>query len=169
MRVFPGRPYPLGATWDGMGVNFAIFAEHASAVDLCLFNSTRDRREAARIRLTEQTDQVWHAYVPDIQPGQLYGYRLNGPYEPAAGHRFNPAKVILDPYAKSIGRVTRWSDEMFGYKVDSPRADLEPDNRDNAAFAPLAAVIDPAFTWGDDKPPRTPWHDTIIYEVHVKG
>ncbi|MFB3853063.1 MAG: glycogen debranching protein GlgX [Vicinamibacterales bacterium] len=169
MRIFPGRPYPLGATWDGMGVNFAVFSEHATAVDLCLFNSTRDRREALRIRLTEQTDRVWHAYLPDVQPGQLYGYRVHGPYDPASGHRFNPAKVVLDPYAKSIGRVTRWSDEMFGYKVGSPRADLELDSRDNAMFAPLAAVIDPAFTWGDDKPPATPWHETIIYEAHVKG
>ena len=125
--------------------------------------------ESHRLTLTEYTDQVWHAYLPDVLPGQLYGYRVHGPYEPAKGHRFNPNKVVLDPYAKAIGRDLRWDDELFGYKLGDPQADLSFDDRDSAAFAPLAAVIDPAFTWGDDRPPRTPWHKTLIYELHVKG
>ena len=112
---------------------------------------------------------VWHCYLPDVQPGQLYGYRVHGPYEPANGHRFNPNKVLLDPYAKAIGRDLNWDDSLFGYKIGDPKADLSFDDRDSAAFAPLAAVIDPAFTWGDDRPPRTPWHKTLIYELHVKG
>lgn len=169
MRVWPGAPYPLGATWDGIGVNFAIYSEHATSVDLCLFDSLDSQVETTRIRLEEQTDMVWHAYLPDVQPGQLYGYRIDGPYEPAAGHRYNPAKVVLDPYAKSVARPTRWADEMFGYRIGDPQSDLSRDTRDNAAFAPLAAVVDPAFTWGDDRPPRTPWHQTVIYEAHVKG
>ncbi len=169
MRVWPGSPYPLGATWDGMGVNFAIYSEHANGVELCLFDSPDQTNESVRIPLREQTDMVWHAYLPDVQPGQLYGYRVAGPYEPEHGHRFNAAKIVLDPYAKAIGRPIRWSDEMFGYRIGDPAADLTKDDRDNAAFAPLAAVIDPAFTWGDDQPPRTPWHNTVIYEAHVKG
>jgi glycogen operon protein len=169
MRVWPGSPYPLGATWDGMGVNFAIFSEHATAADLCLFDHIDATRESHRIHLTEQTDQVWHGYLPDVQPGWLYGYRIDGPYEPEAGHRFNANKVVLDPYAKSVGRTMRWADEMFGYRIGDAQADLADDDRDNAAYAPLGVVVDPAFTWGDDKPPRTPWHDTVIYELHVKG
>jgi isoamylase len=169
MRVWPGRPYPLGATWDGAGVNFALFSEHAAKVELCLFESAEAPTETERITLREHTDQVWHAYLPDVQPEQLYGYRVYGPYEPQKGHRFNPNKVLLDPYAKAIGRDLRWGDELFGYKVGDPAGDLSQDTRDNAALAPLAAVIDPAFTWGDDRPPRTPWHKTLIYELHVKG
>jgi isoamylase len=169
MRVWPGRPYPLGATWDGAGVNFALFSEHATKVELCLFESPEATAETQRIVLPEHTDQVWHAYLPDVQPEQLYGYRVHGPYEPANGHRFNPHKVVLDPYAKAIGRDLRWSDELFGYRVGAPNADLSFDERNNAAFVPLAAVIDPAFTWGDDRPPRTPWHKTLIYELHIKG
>jgi glycogen operon protein len=169
MRVWPGRPYPLGATWDGAGVNFALFSEHARKVELCLFESADARAESERIVLREHTDQVWHAYLPDVQPEQLYGYRVHGPYEPQKGHRFNPNKLLLDPYAKAIGRDLRWGDELFGYKVGDPAADLSFDQRDSAALAPLAAVIDPAFTWGDDRPPRTPWHKTLIYELHVKG
>jgi isoamylase len=169
MRQWPGAPYPLGATWDGIGVNFAIFAEHATAVELCLFDSAESRRESARVRLSEQTDMVWHAYLPDVQPGQVYGYRLDGPYDPPSGHRYNPAKVVLDPYAKSVARPPQWSDEMFGYRIGDPDADLSRDGRDNAKFAALGAVVDPAFTWGADRPPRTPWHETVIYEAHVKG
>src|SRR5438552_2607874 len=169
MRVWPGRSYPLGATWDGAGVNFALFSEHATKVVLCLFDAPEATVESQRILLPEQTDQVWHAYLPDIQPEQLYGYRVHGPYEPDKGHRFNPRKVVLDPYAKAIGRDLRWSDELFGYHVGDADADLSFDDRDSAAFAPLAAVIDPAFTWGDDRPPRTPWHKTFIYELHIKG
>jgi glycogen operon protein len=169
MRVWPGQPYPLGATWDGAGVNFALFSEHAQKVELCLFDSVDAGKEAHRIRLREQTDLVWHVYLPDVLPGQLYGYRVHGPYEPARGHRFNANKVALDPYALSIGRDVRWDDSLFAYKVGDKEADLSFDERDSAAFAPLAVVIDPAFTWGDDRPPRTPWHKTFIYELHVKG
>src|SRR5581483_9806023 len=169
MRVWPGRPYPLGATWDGAGVNFALFSEHATKVELCLFDALDAERESLSIPLPEHTDQVWHAYLPDVLPEQLYGYRVHGPYEPAKGHRFNPAKVLLDPYAKAIGRDLKWDDSLFGYKIGDATADLSRDDRDNAAFAPLAAVVDTAFTWGDDRPPRTPWHKTLIYEVHVKG
>ena len=169
MRVWPGRPYPLGATWDGAGVNFAIFSEHAIRVELCLFSSPRAPSELHRISLPEQTDMVWHGYLPEVRPGQLYGYRVHGPYDPEAGHRFNAHKVLLDPYAKAIGRDVRWSDQMFGYRVGDPEADLSLDDRDNAAYAPLAVVIDPAYTWGDDRPPGTPSHKTVIYELHIKG
>jgi isoamylase len=169
MRVWPGSSYPLGATWDGKGVNFALFSEHATKVELCLFDSVDADKETQRIPLPEQTDQVWHAYLPEVLPGQLYGYRVYGPYEPHQGHRFNPYKMVLDPYAKSVGRDVRWTDELFGYRIGDPEADLSYDERDNAAYAPLAVVVDPAFTWGDDRPPRTPWHKTSIYELHVKG
>ena len=169
MKVWPGKPYPLGATWDGMGVNFSLFSEHAEKVELCLFDAADASRESARIALPERTDLVWHGFLPDVTPGQLYGYRVSGPYDPASGHRFNPAKVVLDPYAKRIGRTLRWHDAVYGYRVDHAEADLAADRRDSAAFAPLAAVLDPAFTWGADRPPRIPWHDTVIYEVHVKG
>jgi len=168
-RVWPGRPYPLGATWDGAGVNFAIFSEHAHKVELCLFDAPDAVKESSRVALPEQTDMVWHGYFPDIRPGQLYGYRVHGPYEPAAGHRFNPNKIVLDPYAKAIGRTLRWGDEMFGYRVGDAQQDLSFDTRDNAHSAALATVIESAFTWGDDRPPRTPWHKMIIYELHVKG
>jgi len=169
MRVWPGNSYPLGASWDGAGVNFALFSEHATKVELCLFESAEAPHETIRITLPDQTDQVWHGYLPDVRPGQVYGYRVHGPYDPKAGHRFNPNKIVLDPYAKAIGRNVQWSDEMFGYKIGDPAEDLSLDDRDNAASAPLAVVVDPAFTWGDDRPPRTPWHKTIIYEMHVKG
>src|SRR5438876_10869908 len=167
-RVWPGLPYPLGATWDGKGVNFALFSAHAERVELCLFDNS-GQHEEARISLPEYTDEVWHCYLPEARPGQLYGYRVYGPYDPAAGHRFNPNKIVMDPYAKSVARPIRWADEMFGYRVGHPDGDLAFDARDNAAFAPIAAVVDPAFTWGDDRPPRTPWHDTVIYEMHVRG
>ncbi len=179
MQVWPGRPSPLGATWDGRGVNFAVFSEHADAIELCLFDGvSRDGpgddgsgtyRETARLKLPEQTDYVFHGYVPGLKPGQLYGYRAHGPYQPLQGHRFNPQKVVLDPYAKAIGRDLRWDDSLFGYSVGQPGADLTPDAVDSADFAPLAAVVDPRFRWGNDRPPRTPWHKTLIYELHVKG
>lgn len=169
MKFRPGKPYPLGATWDGAGVNFAIFSEHADGVELCLFDAPDAGRETARIPLPERADFVWHGYLPGIRPGQLYGYRVSGPYDPRAGHRFNPAKVVLDPYAKRIGRTLRWDDAVYGYAVDHPDGDLKADPRDSAPFAPLAAVLDPAFEWGDDQRPRIPWHETVIYEVHVKG
>ncbi len=169
MKIRLGNPYPLGATWDGAGVNFAIFSEHATKVELCLFDSPDADRESMQLLLPEQTDLVWHGYLPGILPGQLYGYRVQGPYDPGAGHRFNPNKIVLDPYAKTIGRAIRWSDEMYAYRIGDPDEDLSMDERDNAAWAPLAAVVDSSFTWGDDHPPRTPWHKTIIYELHVKG
>ncbi|HEX2228791.1 MAG TPA: glycogen debranching protein GlgX, partial [Candidatus Binatia bacterium] len=169
MKVWPGKSYPLGATWDAKGVNFALFSEHATKVELCLFDSADAPRESERITLIERTDQVWHAYLPEVLPGQLYGYRVHGPYEPSTGHRFNHHKVLLDPYAKGIGRDVRWADEVFAYRMGDPDGDLSFDERDNAAYAPLGVVSDTAFTWGNDQPPRTPWHKTIIYELHVKG
>ncbi len=169
MRIRPGKPYPLGATWDGQGVNFALFSAHAERVELCLFDGPDAEVESRRLDLPETTDEVWHGYVRDVRPGQLYGYRVHGPYDPAAGHRFNANKVLLDPYAKAIGRVIQWSDAAFGYRIGDPRQDLSFDERDNASGAALATVIDGAFTWGDDRPPNTPWHKTAIYELHVKG
>jgi glycogen operon protein len=124
MNVWLGQPYPLGSTWDGRGVNFALFSENASAIDLCLFDGPTGSREIARIRLPEQTDQVWHAYLPGIRPGQLYGYRVYGPYEPQAGHRFNPSKLLLDPYARAFAGTVQWSDAVFGYTIGHPDADL---------------------------------------------
>jgi len=169
MRVWPGQPYPLGATWTGLGVNFAIYSANATRVELCLFDSPDAVGPSVCVPLPEHTDMVWHGYSPDVRPGQLYGYRVHGPYEPSNGHRFNPNKIVLDPYARSIARPLVWDDSNFGYRIGDPDADLSFDTRDNAAFAPLAAVIDTAFTWGDDRPPRTPWHKTVIYEMHVKG
>jgi isoamylase len=169
MRIWPGQPYPLGATWNGGGVNFALFSEHATKVELCLFESAEATKEKERIPLAEQTDQVWHVFLPDVLPDQLYGYRVHGPFEPAKGHRFNANKVVLDPYAKAIGRLLQWDDTLFAYKIGDAGTDLTFDERDNAAFAPLAAVVDPAFTWGDDRPPHNAWHSTLIYELHVKG
>jgi isoamylase len=166
--VWPGRPYPQGATWDGEGVNFALFSEHAEWVELCLFDS-RGRRELQRIRLREQTDQVWHCYLPEVRPGQLYGYRVHGPYKPDEGHRFNANKLLIDPYAKSLAGQIAWSDAQFGYRIGSSREDLSFDRRNDAPGMPKGQVSDPAFTWGDDRPPRTPWHDTVIYEMHVRG
>ncbi len=171
MNVWPGKPYPLGATWDGQGVNFALFSEHATGVELCLFDTPYDDTERVRVRLSEQTDYVWHAYMPGIQPGQVYGYRVYGPFEPEAGYRFNPAKVLLDPYAKAISGAIEWSDAMFGYPVTSEAddRDLVQDFQDSAAGMSKSVVIDPAFDWGDDKKPNTPLHASIIYEMHIKG
>ena len=166
--VWPGRPYPLGANWDGEGVNFALFSEHAEAVELCLFDQS-GRRELHRVRLKEQTDQVWHCYLPEARPGLIYGYRVFGPYDPAKGHRFNPHKLLLDAYAKQIVGDLRWSDSHFGYRIGHKNADLSMDRRDSAPGMLKAMVIDPAFTWGIDRAPRTPWHKSVIYEMHVRG
>jgi isoamylase len=166
--VWPGKPYPLGATWDGEGVNFSIFSEHASKVELCLFDPA-GRRQTHMVILPEQTDQVWHGYLPEARPGLLYGYRVFGPYEPENGHRFNPHKLLLDPYAKQVQGPLRWTDAHFGYRIGHKQEDLSFDRRDNAPAMPKSKVIDPAFTWGEDRPPRIPWHDSIIYEMHVKG
>ena len=167
-RVWPGRPYPLGATWDGEGVNFALFSEHAEGVELCLYDPDAHQPEA-RVQMREKTHQVWHCYLPEARPGLRYGYRVHGPYAPEQGHRFNPNKLLLDPYAKSIRGELKWSNQHFGYRIGSPRADLSIDRRNNAAQMLRCEVIDPAFSWGDDRPPRTPWGETVIYELHVKG
>ena len=166
--VWPGRPYPLGATWDGEGVNFAIFSETAKKVELCLFDQS-GRRETHRIPLHEQTDQVWHCYLPEARPGLLYGYRMHGPYDPSKGLRFNRNKLLLDPYAKQIQNRLKWHDSLFGYRIGHRNEDLSFDRRDSAPAMLKGIVIDPAFTWGEDRAPRTPWHRTIIYELHVKG
>ncbi len=166
--VWPGRPHPLGATWDGSGVNFALFSAHATKVELCLFDHD-GRREIERIALPEYTDEVWHGYLPEAYPGLLYGYRVHGPYEPAAGHRFNPHKLLIDPYAKALHGRLQWSDAHFGYRVGSPRDDLSFDRRDNARGMPKCRVVDDAFTWGDDRPPGVPPGEKIIYETHVRG
>jgi isoamylase len=167
-EVLPGRPYPLGATWDGGGVNFALFSEHAEKVELCLFDA-RGTRELRRIVLPEYTDQVWHGYLPEIQRGALYGYRVYGPYEPERGHRFNHHKLLLDPYAKQLFGFVRWTDANFGYRVGSSRGDLSFDRRDNAAAMPKCVVVDTAFTWGRDQRLYTRWHESVIYEMHVRG
>jgi isoamylase len=169
MRVWPGHPYPLGATWDGEGVNFALFSEHATAVELCLFDGPESTKESHHIRLEERTDQVWHAYIHGLWPGQHYGYRVHGPYAPQEGHRFNHHKLLIDPYAKSIAGTVEWSDAMFGYRIGDQKADLSFDTRDNAANVPKCVVVDQAFTWGGDRQLKTPWDRTVIYEVHVKG
>lgn len=169
MRTWPGRPYPLGATWDGEGVNFAIFSENATAVELCLFDGPDSPRESVRIRMEERTDQVWHVYIHGLWPGHHYGYRVHGPYAPEAGHRFNPNKLLIDPYAKSIAGTIEWSDAMFGYRIGDPKGDLSFDTRDNAANIPKCVVVDQAFTWGGDHLLKTPWDKTVIYEVHAKG
>ncbi len=166
--VWPGRPYPLGATWDGEGVNFALYSEHAEKVELCLFEIS-GRRESLRVVLPEQTDMVWHGYLPEVRPGQLYGYRVYGPYAPEQGHRFNHHKLLLDPYGKQIQGSITWADSHFGYRVGSKQEDLSFDKRDNAAGMPKNRVIDSAFTWGADAAPKIPWHETLIYELHVKG
>ncbi len=166
--VWPGNPYPRGATWDGEGVNFSLFSANAEKVELCMFDPT-GRRELQRIELNERTDESWHAYLPEARPGLLYGYRVHGPYEPERGHRFNPHKLLIEPYAKHIQGQIRWSDAHFGYRMGNPKEDLSIDRHDNAPGMPKCRVIDPAFTWGDDRPPRVPFHDTVIYELHVRG
>lgn len=165
----PGLPYPLGATWDGSGVNFALFSENATAVELCLFDSPDAPREAVRIPVTNQTDLVWHIYIPNLRPGQLYGYRVHGPYDPDQGHRFNPHKLLLDPYAKAIHGDVRWHDAAYGYTILHPDEDLSYDERDSAPYMPRCVVIDPTFDWSGDRRPNRPLHDSIIYEAHVKG
>jgi isoamylase len=166
--VWPGRPHPRGATWDGEGVNFALFSENAEKVELCLFDPG-GRRETQRIALGEQTDQVWHCYLPEARPGLLYGYRVHGPYKPEEGHRFNPHKLLLDPYAKNIVGALRWSDAHFAYRIGDKAEDLSSDRRDDAALMPKCKVIEPAFTWGEDRRPQIPWNEMVIYEMHVRG
>jgi glycogen operon protein len=168
VRVWPGEPYPLGATWDGKGVNFALFSENAEQVELCLFDADGER-ETKRVQLLEYTNEVWHAYLPDVRPGQLYGYRVYGPYEPEQGHRFNSNKLLIDPYTKALSGTLEWNDAHFGYQVGHKKEDLSFDTRNNAKWMPKCRVVDTAFTWGEDRPPRTEWHESIIYETHVRG
>jgi isoamylase len=162
--IWPGTPVPLGATWDGEGTNFALFSEAASAVDLCLFD---ERGREQRLRLPEVTGYVWHGYVPGIGPGQRYGFRVHGPYDPRHGHRCNPNKLLLDPYAKAVEGRVEWDDAVYGYEVGAD--DLTPDTRDSAPRVPKGIVIQEAFPWGDDRHPKVPWADTVIYEAHVRG
>jgi len=166
-RALPGKPHPLGATWDGNGVNFALYSEAATGVELCLFDDSGRQQES--IPFTEITGHVWHAYLPDVRPGQLYGYRVHGPYKPAAGQRFNPAKLLIDPYAKAIAGKLNWQAPVFGYKRRSRDSDLSRDDSDDAWGVPKCVVIDPSFDWQGDAPPAIPWHRTVIYETHVKG
>jgi glycogen operon protein len=168
MRVWPGLPYPLGATWDGSGTNFALFSAHAEKVELCLFDDD-GRQEIARIAMPEYTHEVWHCYLPDVRAGQLYGYRVYGPYDPDRGHRFNHHKLLIDPYAKGLFGEIDWHDAVFGYTVGHDDEDLSFDTRDSARHMPKCVVVDPAFTWSANPPPQTNWHDTIIYEMHVRG
>jgi len=167
-EVWPGQPYPRGATWDGQGVNFALFSQHAEKVDLCLFDPS-GRREQQRIEMRERTADVWHCYLPQARPGLVYGYRVHGPYRPEEGHRFNPNKLLIDPYAKDLTGRLRWSDALYGYTVGSRRQDLSFDRRDSAAMVPKARVTDSAFSWHGDQRPAVPWQDMVIYEVHVRG
>jgi glycogen operon protein len=169
MRLWPGDPYPLGATWDGEGVNFALFSEHATAVELCIFDGPDDRDEQHRIPIRERTDLVWHVYLPDVRPGARYGYRVHGPYAPSEGHRFNPNKLLIDPYAKAMTGTIDWDDSVYGYAIGHSEGDLSFDERDSAPHVPKGVVVDTAFTWGDDRPPRTSWNRTVIYETHVRG
>ena len=166
--LWPGHPYPRGATWDGEGVNFALFSQHAERVELCLFDDT-GRHERQRLEVRERTDHVWHCYLPQARPGQAYGYRVHGPYKPEEGHRFNPHKLLLDPYARDVVGALRWGDALYGYTIGHRREDLSFDRRDSAALMPKGRVLESAFTWGDDRRPYVPWKDMIIYELHVRG
>ncbi|MEO7190366.1 MAG: glycogen debranching protein GlgX [Vicinamibacterales bacterium] len=168
MRAWPGSPYPLGATWDGSGVNFALFSEHATKVELCLFDGADAPMERICVPLVDRTDMVWHAFLPDVRPGQLYGYRVYGTWSPADGRRFNPSKVLLDPYSRAIGRDVVWHPSLLAYAPDSG-GDGPAEMTDSAPYAPLGVVTDDSFTWGADRPPRIAWQDTVIYEMHAKG
>jgi isoamylase len=167
-RLLPGSPYPLGATPDGLGVNFAVFSANATRIELCLFD-VGGRKEIARLPLPECTNEVWHGYLPDAGPGLYYGYRAHGPYEPERGQRFNPHKLLLDPYARALSGPLRWSDALFGYRLNAPRSDLSFDRRDSATAMPRAIVTEDRFNWAGDVRPRVPWSRTVIYETHVRG
>ena len=167
-RLLPGAPFPLGATWDGLGTNFAVFSTNASRIDLCLFDPS-GRREVSRLTLPEFTDEVWHGYLPEARAGLVYGYRAYGPYEPQHGHRFNSHKLLLDPYARRTTGALRTSEALFGYRVNSPRGDLSQDRRDSAPGMVKAVVTADSFDWAGDRPPNVPWSDTMIYEAHIRG
>ena len=164
----PGRSFPLGATWDGLGINFAVFSAHAERIDLCLFEPS-GRHEIARYTLPEFTDEVWHGYLPNTTTGLRYGYRAFGPYAPEQGHRFNHHKLLLDPYARELAGHLHWSDALYGFRQHSTRGDLSFDRRDSAPSMLKCVVTDDSFNWGDDRPPAVPWSDTVIYEAHVRG
>jgi len=167
-RLLAGSNYPLGATWDGLGTNFAVFSAHATRVELCIFDPS-GRREIARFDMPECTDEVWHGYLPNARTGLAYGYRVHGPYEPQAGHRFNPNKLLLDPYARRLTGEMRNADALYGYRINSARGDLSLDRRDSAPGVMKAVVADDSFNWADDRPPAVSWSDTVIYEAHVRG
>jgi glycogen operon protein len=167
-RLDAGSPYPLGATCVGEGVNFAVFSANAEKIELCIFDAA-GKRELKRIPLPECTDEVWHGYLPDVGPGLVYGYRAHGPYEPERGHRFNPNKLLLDPYARKLVGQIKWNDALHGYKVKDKREDLSFDKRDSAPAMPKAMVVDDHFDWSGDRKPNTPWSETVVYEAHVKG
>ncbi len=169
MKTLPGNPSPLGATWDGQGVNFSLFSEQAERVELCLFDSVRAKKERSLIPVESRTGNIWHCYIPELKPGQLYGYRVHGPYSPTTGHRFNPNKVVLDPYARIVVRTDKHSDTLLGYALGSPSRDLEMDKQDSAPFAPLGMVTESEFDWEQDASPNVPWEETILYETHVRG
>ena len=169
-KIYPGKPYPQGATYDGEGVNFALFARHAEGVELCLFDSDQSDAQEERIPIKERTHDIWHIYLPDLKPGQHYGYRVYGPYKPEEGLRFNPNKLLIDPYTKAIAGVINWHESIFGYQIgDEAQKDLSFNEQDSAPYVPKSVVIDVTFDWGEDQSPHVPYHQSIIYETHVKG
>ena len=169
MKTWKGYAYPLGATWMGTGTNFALYSQGATGVELCLFDKVHGAGEAQKISLHEKADEVWHVFLPDVRPGQLYGYRVHGPWEPQRGLRFNPAKVLLDPYSRAIAGEVKWAPEMFSYDMDNPEKDLVRDDRDSGPFVPKSVVVDQTFNWDNDRLPHHPLEETIIYEAHVRG
>ncbi len=169
MRVWPGKAYPLGANWDGKGVNFALFSENATGVELLFYENPEAESPKEQISVREKSGDIWHAYIPDILPGQLYAYRVYGPYEPEKGLRFNSNKVLIDPYAKAIAGIVGWDDALYGYRIGDPKEDLSMDDRDSGSFIPKCVVIDTSFDWGEDKHLGTTWNETVIYEAHVKN
>jgi glycogen operon protein len=169
MMVWPGRPYPLGATWDGNGTNFALYSEHATEVELCIFDHPRDAEPRQCVRLRERSAFVWHGYLPDVTPGTFYGYRVNGLYQPASGLRFNPFKLLIDPYAVALAGPVDYGTHPWGYMRDQPGDDWVLDDQNDGAGVPKGVVVDSSFDWRGDAPPQIPWHETLIYEAHVKG
>ena len=169
MRIWPGSSYPLGAAWDGKGVNFAIYSENATSISLLLYESQNSPTPRHRIPLTEKSGYVWHCYLPDIMPGQLYAYSVDGPYEPDKGLRFNKKKALIDPYSRAITGTIPTNDAMFGHKLGDPTQDLSRDERDSGPFSPKSLIIDSRYDWEGDSLLRTPWNETVIYETHVKG
>nr|WP_295926784.1 glycogen debranching protein GlgX [uncultured Dyadobacter sp.] len=169
VKTLPGKPYPLGATWDGKGTNFAVFSENAEGVELCFYKPENEKEEHIRIKIEEVTHHIWHVYVPDLGPGTLYGYRVHGPYEPADGHRFNPNKLLLDPYAKAINGTVQWDNAVFGYEIGDSGEDMSFNESNSADFMPKSVVVNQDFDWQGDTRLEIPYHNTVIYEVHVKG